>query len=158
VTAAGPGGNGDPGIEIAWVFDAPREQVWREWTEPDRFADWYGAPTMEVPLDTVSMDVRVGGRWSLVMRGQGREIHWDGEYLEVEPPERLVFTVTDRPDEERYAVCTVVLRDAGEGRTEMRFTQSGALPPEMYRRTREGWSGFFSRIAERLANDTGGAE
>jgi uncharacterized protein YndB with AHSA1/START domain len=148
----------DRGLEITWVFEAPREHVWREWTEPERFADWYGGPEFEVPLETVSMDVRAGGRWSLVMRGDGREIHWDGEYLEVNAPERLVFTVSDRPGDDLYELCTVVLREVDEVRTEMRFTQTGSMPAEVYRRTREGWSGFFARIAERLAdsNPTGG--
>ena len=90
------------GITITRVFDAPRERVWREWTEPERFADWFGAPHAEVPLDTVSMDVRPGGAWRLTMFAgpDRREIHWRGEYLEVEPPERLVFTVTDQPDDD----------------------------------------------------------
>ena len=48
------------GIEITRVFDAPRERVWQEWTEPERFADWFGGPESEVPLATVSMDVRRG--------------------------------------------------------------------------------------------------
>ena len=42
------------------VFDAPRERVWREWTEPDAFADWFGGVAIEVPLSTVSMDLRAG--------------------------------------------------------------------------------------------------
>jgi uncharacterized protein YndB with AHSA1/START domain len=150
--ADAPGaGRGDPGIDITWVFDAPREDVWREWTEPEAFADWYGGPDMHVPHETVAMDVRAGGRWSLVMRGMGREIHWNGEYIEVEPPERLAFTVSDRPGEDLYDLCTVVLRDLGDGRTEMHFTQTGSQPAEVYRRAGEGWSGFFARIAERLA-------
>ena len=138
-------------IEIARVFDASRERVWREWTEPERFADWFGGPA-DVPLSTVVMDVRPGGRWRLTMQPAGRrsEIFWRGEYLEVHEPERLVFTVTDRPDEV-YAVITVVLRDLGDGRTEMLFEQHGPLPPETARRAREGWSSFFDRIAERLA-------
>jgi uncharacterized protein YndB with AHSA1/START domain len=158
VADARPDGDGRPGIEITRVFDAPPERVWREWTEPERFADWYGGPGFEVPLETVSMDVRMGGRWSLVMRGDGREIHWDGEYLDVSAPERLVFTVSDRPGQDLYELCTVVLRELDAGRTEMHFTQTGSLPAEVYRRAREGWSGFFARIAERLAdsNPTGG--
>ena len=51
----------EPGLEITRVFDAPREEVWREWTEPERFAGWYGGPEADNPLDTVSMDVRPGG-------------------------------------------------------------------------------------------------
>jgi uncharacterized protein YndB with AHSA1/START domain len=147
-------GNVEPDIELTWTFNAPREEVWREWTEPERFADWYGGPQSEVPLETVSMDVRPGGKWRLVMHAGRGEIHWDGEYVEVEEPERLAFTVSDQPDEDLYDLCTVVLTDLGEDRTEMLFQQSGGhMPAAAYRRAAEGWSGFFERIAERLASD-----
>ena len=140
-----------PGIELTWTFDAPRERVWREWTEPERFADWYGGPEFPVPLETVSMDVRPGGKWRLKMLGPaGREINWDGEYLEVEEPERLVFTVSDQPGEDLYELCTVELTDLGDQRTEMRFTQTGSLPAEVYRRAREGWGSMFEYLSERL--------
>jgi uncharacterized protein YndB with AHSA1/START domain len=140
----------EPGITMTRVFDAPRERVWREWTEPERFADWFGGPDWEVPLSTVVMDVREGGRLRLTMHFGGREIHWKGEYLHVDEPERLVFTISDRADEDRYELVTVLLTDLGDGRTEMRFEQRGHLRPDQYRYTREGWSGFFDRVAERL--------
>ena len=147
----------EPDIDMIWTFDAPREEVWREWTEPEAFADWYGGPQSEVPLDTVSMDVRPGGKWSLVMHAERGEIHWDGEYIEVKEPEKLAFTVSDQPDEDVYDLCTVELTDLAGTRTEMRFTQSGGhMPAEAYRRAAEGWGGFFERIAERLAQRTGG--
>jgi uncharacterized protein YndB with AHSA1/START domain len=143
----------DDGITITRVFDAPRERVWAEWTEPERFADWFGGPESEVPLSTVAMDVRPGGSWRLTMFAAPvrREIHWTGEYQEVVEPERLVFTVTDRPADGARSVVTVVLTGLGDGRTEMLFRQLGGPPPEEYERTRSGWSGFFDRIAERLA-------
>jgi uncharacterized protein YndB with AHSA1/START domain len=145
-----------PDIEINWTFEAPRAEVWREWTEPERFADWYGGPDFAVPLKTMTWDVRAGAKWNFVMRGDGRVIHWDGEYLEVEEPERLVFTVSDQPDEDLYDLCTVELTDLAGTRTEMRFTQSGGhMPAEAYRRAEEGWGGFFTRMAERLQT-TGG--
>jgi uncharacterized protein YndB with AHSA1/START domain len=147
-----------PGIEITWTFDAPRERVWREWTEPESFADWYGGPQGEIPLETVSMDVRKGGKWNLVMIYGPREIHWDGEYIEVSEPERLVFTVRDDPGQDVFALCTVVLTDLGGERTEMHFTQRDEMPAESQRRAKEGWSGFFERMAERLAQPTGGSE
>jgi uncharacterized protein YndB with AHSA1/START domain len=139
------------GITIKRVFDASPEQVWREWVEPERFADWFGAEDGEVPLSTVSMDVRPGGALRLTMFAgpERREIRWKGEYQEVEPPERLVFTISDQPDEV-YALVTVILSDLGDGKTEMLFEQRGPLPPEMYERAAQGWSTFFDRIAERL--------
>ena len=147
-----------PDIDLIWTFDAPRQEVWREWTEPERFADWYGGPTYPIATDEISMDVREGGKWSAVMRGPNDHvIHWDGEYLEVRAPERLSFTVSDQPDEDVYDICTVELTDLAGTRTEMRFTQSGGhMPAEAYRRAEEGWGGFFKRIEERLAKRTGG--
>jgi uncharacterized protein YndB with AHSA1/START domain len=141
----------EPGISITRVFDAPRERVWREWTEPERFADWFGGEA-EVPPATVRMDVRKGGRWKLTMFAgpDRREIRWKGEYREVVEPERLVFTLSDQPDEV-YALVTVVLTDLGDGRTEMRFSQRGGLPAARLRRARDGWSSFFDRIQARLA-------
>ena len=136
------------------VFDAPREHVWKEWTEPERFADWYGGSEAEVPASTVSMEVREGGRWRLTMffGSERREIQWKGEYREVVEPERLVFTVTDQPDDDAYELVIVVLTDLGDGRTEMLLQQRGHMSAEQYERAGQGWSGFFDRMAERLAD------
>ena len=141
------------GITVTRVFAAPRERVWREWTEPERFADWFGGPEWQVPMTSVSMDVRPGGSWRLSMFADTgrREIHWDGEYREVVAPERLVFTISDQPGSDAYELVTVVLSDLGDGRTEMLFQQRGELTPEQYKGAEEGWSSFFDRIAERLA-------
>jgi uncharacterized protein YndB with AHSA1/START domain len=141
------------GITIIRVFDAPRERVWKEWTEPEPFADWFGGSESEVPLSTVSMNVTPGGSWRLTMFADPgrREIRWKGEYREVVEPERLVFTLSDQPEEDAYELITVVLTDLGDGRTEMRFEQRGRMSAEQYERAGEGWSTFFDRIAERLA-------
>ena len=144
----------EDGLAIRRVFDAPREVVWHEWTEPEAFADWYGGPEAEVPLDTVTMDVREGGAWGLTMFfGPGRrEIRWEGTYREVVEPERLVFTITDRPGEETFELVTVILRDLGDGRTEMAFHQGRSMRPAEYERAGRGRMGFFDAIDERLAS------
>ena len=143
----------EPGITIRRTFDAPRELVWKEWTEPERFADWFGGPETEVPLSTVSMDVRAGGTWRATMLAgpRRREIQWEGEYREVVDPERLVLTITDRPGDSRRDVVTVVLTDLGDDRTEMLFRQEGYMRPAAYERAKQGWGRFFDRIAERLS-------
>jgi len=143
----------EEGITITRVFDAPRERVWKEWTEPERFADWFGGSDSEVPLSTVSMDVRPGGSWQATMFAgpERREIHWKGEYHEVVEPERLVFTLSDQPAEDAYELITVVFTDLGDGRTETLFQQRGRMSAEQYQRAGEGWSSFFDRIAEHLA-------
>ena len=142
-----------PDIEMNWSFDASREQVWREWTEPEAFADWYGGLEYKIALDEIAMDVREGGKWTAVMRGpKDHVIHWDGEYIVVVEPEKLSFTVSDQPGEDQWELVTVVLTDLGDGRTEMHFQQRGQLPAEMYERAGQGWSTFFDRMAERLAD------
>jgi uncharacterized protein YndB with AHSA1/START domain len=139
------------GISITRVFDAPRERVWSEWTEPEPFADWFGGPGCPVPLESVAMDVRPGGALRLTMLIGPREVRWEGEYLEVVEPERLVFTITDKPGDDRYELVTVVLTDLGDGRTEMRFEQRGHKRPHEYDHTKQGWGTFFARLDERLA-------
>jgi uncharacterized protein YndB with AHSA1/START domain len=141
------------GLTITRVFDAPRERVWREWTEPGCFADWFGGPGAEVPLDTVAMDVRPGGAWRAVMFSgpERREIRWKGAYVEVEPPERLVLTMSDQPDDAPGELVVVALSDLGDGRTEMVLEQHGQLPPNVYAAAQNGWGVFLDRIASRLA-------
>jgi uncharacterized protein YndB with AHSA1/START domain len=99
------------------------------------------------------MDVRPGGAWKLTMFAppDGREIHWWGEYREVDEPERLVFTISDEPDEDLWELVVVVLTDLGDGRTEMLFEQRGRMGPEQYEAAKTGWGGFFDRMTERLA-------
>jgi uncharacterized protein YndB with AHSA1/START domain len=144
---------GSGGFTVTRVFAAPRERIWREWTEAESFADWFGGTDCEIPLSTVALDVRPGGAWRATMFcGAGRrEIRWAGEYLEVSAPERLVFTVTDRPGDGRHELVTVVLTDLGDGRTEMHFEQRGHKRPDEYEYTEHGWGAFFARLDERLA-------
>ncbi len=141
----------EPDITITRIFDAPRELVWKAWTEPARFADWFGADA-EVPVETVSMDVRPGGAWSaLMLAGEHGEIPWHGAFQEVLEPERLVFTLSDRPGDE-FELVTVVLTDLGDGRTEMLFQQAGGhMDAEGYARAKSGWGAFFDSMAEQLA-------
>ena len=96
------------------------------------------------------MDVRVGGEWSARMiLGDGVEIGWHGSYLEVDTPNRLVLSLSDRPGDQ-FEHVTVVLTKVGSG-TEMTFTQSGShVPPENYARLEEGWRSFFDDLSKGL--------
>jgi uncharacterized protein YndB with AHSA1/START domain len=142
------------GFTTTRVFHATRERVWQEWTEPERFADWFGGADCAVPLSTVSMDVRPGGLWWATMFcGPDRHmIHWTGEYRDVAAPERLVFTISDHAVIDGYELVTVLLIDLGDGRTEMHFEQRGHMAPGEYGRARIGWGRFFARLEERLTH------
>jgi uncharacterized protein YndB with AHSA1/START domain len=80
-----------------------------------------------------------------------REIRWKGEYSEVAEPERLVFTISDKPGEDEWEVVTVVLTDLGDGRTEMHFEQRGHMRPEQYDAAKDGWGKFLDRLEARLS-------
>ena len=53
----------DQEVLITRIFDAPREQVFKAWTDPDEVAAWYGPEHMDIPAREVRIDLRVGGRW-----------------------------------------------------------------------------------------------
>ena len=81
----------DRELTITRLIDAPREKVYRAWTDPELIVQWFTPP----PWKTIraEMDVRAGGSSVVTMQSpDGREIPNPGVYLEVVPNERLVFT------------------------------------------------------------------
>ncbi len=82
-------------IMIERVFDAPRELVWKYWTEPEMIQKWWGPETFTAP--SIKVDLKVGGKYIFAMKGpDGSE--WDqvmysaGVYKEIVPHEKLVVT------------------------------------------------------------------
>jgi uncharacterized protein YndB with AHSA1/START domain len=105
-----------PTIKIVREFEAPRERVYRAWTEAELVAQWMG------PKDTPSRidhwDLRTGGSYRFASVRDGEEIaSFYGSFHEARPNERLVqtFTYTDVPD--GVSLETATFEDAGEGRT-----------------------------------------
>jgi uncharacterized protein YndB with AHSA1/START domain len=142
------------GLTITRVFDAPRQLVWKEWTDPTRFADWFGGAESDVPLATVSLELVQGGAWTATTLSFGPErqdICWQGEYVEIVEPERLAFTIHGFPDAPSPDLVTITLADLGDDRTEMFLLQQGWRTPQQYERSRAYWSHEFDQIARRLA-------
>src|SRR5438270_12945115 len=103
-------------IVITRTVDAPRELVWASWTTPEQFAVWFGTDQVEVPLDSVSMDVRPGGTWSArMLLPDGGAIDWTGEYVTVEPPTHLALTMTDDPSSPAREPIDVRLEEVDDG-------------------------------------------
>lgn len=141
------------GITITRIFDAPRELVWKAWTDPAHFAQWFGERDSSIPLETTSMDVRPAGEWSVIMHVPSEgQIPFAGVYREVDEPERLVLTLRDPGGSGFEEVMTVVLTDLGDGRTHQHFTQRGGnLSEEEYGQAARGSEIFFERLAELVA-------
>jgi uncharacterized protein YndB with AHSA1/START domain len=85
----------DQQILITRIFDAPREQVFKAWTDPDQVAAWYGPAHFDTPRDRIHIDLRVGGRYELTMvqRDGGAEFGIGYEIVELVEPERNRPTV-----------------------------------------------------------------
>jgi uncharacterized protein YndB with AHSA1/START domain len=149
-------------ISITRTLDAPREQVFKAWTEPEHFTRWYGfGDGWSCPLDTISMDVRPGGKWRATMSNpdEGVEVPFVGKYREVSAPQRLVYAMLDAGDpnaEDSDEVVTVTLEDKGDGKTEMKFEHVG-LAEELIEETKAGWDSFFDALAKYVSKKNSAA-
>jgi uncharacterized protein YndB with AHSA1/START domain len=135
---------------ITRVFDAPRELVFRAWTDPAHAAQWFGPEGCTTPRETISMDVRVGGEWraTMVRDDNGQEYPTGGTYREVAEPDRLVFTWTDPTsptDRPEVSLVTIDLVDRG-GKTEMTFHQTGFRTEGEREGVHQGWSSGFDKL------------
>jgi uncharacterized protein YndB with AHSA1/START domain len=139
-------------IEITRVYDAPRELVWRAWTEPEELVQWWGPPGWSTPLETVTMEVRSGGDFRLVsVSDQGVEMPVVGVYREVLEPERLVL---DEPAEHGWhegAESVVTFTDLGSGRTEVVIRATIQTTDEMRETAERGMRATFDRLGDHLA-------
>jgi uncharacterized protein YndB with AHSA1/START domain/predicted enzyme related to lactoylglutathione lyase len=139
-------------ITITRVFDAPRQLVWKSWTEPEELAQWWGPAGWSTPVATVTMDVRPGGEFSLTSTNEeGAEMPVRGTYTEVEPPERLVLEEAAEGAWHEGAVSELRLIDLGGNRTEMRFRATIHTTDEMRGTAEAGLGGTFDRLAEHMA-------
>jgi uncharacterized protein YndB with AHSA1/START domain len=105
-------------LTLTRIFDAPRERVWCLWTEPEQVARWWGPQNFTNPV--CEMDVRVGGQMLIHMRGPDGAVHpMTATYVEVTPPERLVFLAfaEDRDGTIALECPTTVTFAANGGRT-----------------------------------------
>ena len=140
-------------ITITRVFDAPRELVWKAWTEPERLARWWGPRGWTMPPSRITMDVRPGGafRVTSVSEEDGAEMSTAAVYREVVEPERLVVAEAAEDAWHSGAVTVVTFTDLGDGRTERVFRATVRTTGEMRDAAEAGLSSAFDRLAEQLA-------
>ena len=154
--------NGDrTELTITRVFDAPREAVWKAWTDPEWAMRWWGPEHFTAPVCRI--DLRVGGAYLFCMRSpEGQDFWSTGIYREIVPFERLVCS-DSFADEKGNVVpashygmegdfplelqVTVTLEDQG-GKTVMTLRHAGMPPGEMSDSAAAGWNGSFDKLAE----------
>ena len=139
-------------ITISRIFDAPRELVWKAWTEPDRLATWWGPHGWTNPLSKITMDVRPGGAFRVISISDedGSEMSSHGVYREVVEPERLVFEEPAEGSWHEGAVSVVTFTDLGDARTEVVLRSTINTSEEMRAHAERGMAGSLDRLAEHL--------
>jgi uncharacterized protein YndB with AHSA1/START domain len=143
----------DQEILITRIFEAPRERVFRAWTDADNVAAWYGPEHMEAPRDRIHIDLRVGGRWELTMvrRDGGGEFSIGYDILELVEPALIVLRSDPMPEMGMHepTVTRVEFHDHG-AKTRMTLSD-GPFPPEGRGPAEAGWTAAFDKLAALVA-------
>jgi len=106
----------DREIRTERIFNAPRERVWKAFTDPELVAQWWGRGNK---LVIEKLEPKRGGRWRFVEHGPEGTHGFEGRFREVTPPERVVQTFEWDGMPGHVIVQTVTLEDLGDGRTRM---------------------------------------
>ena len=140
-------------VRLQRTFKAPAQAVFDAWTSAEVLRRWWPAGSdWETPVAEV--DVRVGGSLRLVMRSpEGEEFGGSGEYLEITPPERLVFTWTwdGHEGHKGTQIVEVEFQEGEEGTTTVVVTNRGLGDEEARRSHTEGWEASFDNLDQVLA-------
>ena len=139
-----------PSLALVRQFKAPPEKVWCALTQPDALKKWMG-PSDEFSVPRVEADVRVGGRYRIVMKApDGEEHDVSGIYKEVAPHRKLVFTWAWKSTPEHESLVTIDLRQQDSG-TEMTLTHEQFADVEARDKHQHGWTGCLARLEPFLA-------
>jgi uncharacterized protein YndB with AHSA1/START domain len=143
----------DQEVLITRIVKAPRERVFRAWTDPDELAAWYGPEHLDTPRERIRIDLRVGGRYELTMvqRGGGAEFAVRYEILELVEPELIVLRSHPMPEVGMHepTVLRVEFHDHG-AKTRMTLSD-GPLPPEGRGPAEAGYNAAFDKLATLVA-------
>jgi len=134
-----------PSLTITRKLPAPPERCFRAWTDPEALKRWFGPGATEVLL--AETDLRVGGRYRVVMRSPSGEEHdVSGEFREVVANRKLVFTWAWRSTPERQSLVTVEFVPDGTA-TALTLTHEQFADEAARDRHRHGWSNSLDKLA-----------
>jgi uncharacterized protein YndB with AHSA1/START domain len=154
-------------ITISWIFDAPREKVWRAWTNPKEVKKWWGPKDFTAP--EIKIDLKIGGKYLYSMRGAGFDgvvkDFWNvGKFTEIVPMKRIVSTLSFADEKGNPVPAThygmpgnwpmevmaiVTFEEVEDGKTKLTVREVG-IPSEMGEPARMGWEQQFDKLAETL--------
>ena len=150
---------------VTRVFDAPRELVWKAWTDPKYVMQWWGPKGFTSP--SCEIDFRVGGKFLWCMRTPDGQEGWNGgEYHEIVPHEKIVFSMYFADSKgnkldpaelgiEHEAVedahDVVLFEDLGNGQTKLTFIGNDTMRDAIQSGQLEGWKETLDKVAAVVA-------
>ena len=152
-------------LVITRILDAPRELVWKAWTEPELMMKWWGPKTFTTP--SIKLDLRVGGEYLSCMRSAEGKDYWSkGTYKEIVPGQRLVLTDSFADDKGNIVPATyygmspefplesvvTVTFDENDGRTKLtlRYDDVSSIPESDLSDMQQGWNEMLDKLADFL--------
>jgi len=137
-------------LRLARTVEAPRARVWEALVDPEQIARWWGPAGFTMPA--VELDARVDGAYRFTMQPpEGDAFTIEGEFLVVEPPERLSYTFRyDPPDpDDQETVATLTLSDVG-GTTRIELVQGPFLTEARRELHDAGWTDTLDKLVSSL--------
>ncbi|HIH74496.1 MAG TPA: SRPBCC domain-containing protein [Methanosarcina sp.] len=154
---------GEQELVITRIFDAPRELVWKAWTEPEHLMQWWGPRDFTTPV--YKIDLRVGGVYLSSMRSPEGQDYWStGTLRELVEPERIVYTDSFSDAEGNIVpashygmngewpleLLVTVTFEEHEGKTRLTLRHAGIPAGENRDSAEDGWNESFDKLAEYL--------
>ena len=151
---------------VTRVFDAPRELVWKAWTDPNYVMQWWGPKGFTAPV--CKMDFRVGGKFLWCMKGpDGEVVGWNGgEYFEIVEHEKIVYSMYfadaegNKVDPAQYGIeleamddahDVVIFEDFGDGQTKLTLIGNETMESAKNSGQVEGWNQVLDKVAAVVA-------
>jgi uncharacterized protein YndB with AHSA1/START domain len=151
---------------VTRVFDAPRELVWKAWTDPKYVMQWWGPKDFTAPF--CRMDFRVGGKFLCCMRSPDGQEFWNGgEYHEIVPHEKIVYSMYfadangNKVDAAAYGIeheaiddayDVVIFEDFGDGQTKLTLIGNESMESAKESGQVEGWNQILDKFAAAVAD------
>ncbi len=151
---------------ITRVFDAPRELVWKAWTDPKYAMQWWGPQGFTTP--TYETDFRIGGKFLICMKSPDGQEFWNaGKYHEIVPNEKIVLSMYfadsqgNKVQPEHYRIeheaidgarDTVLFEDLGNGQTKLTFIGNETREEALKSGQAEGWNQILEKFAAIVAD------
>ena len=138
-------------VRVTRRFTASAERVFDAWLDPTMIGRWmFGPDVRDEEIVRLTLDARVGGTFSFVVRRQGEEIDHVGEYLELDRPKRLAFTWGVKGDSTDFSRVVIEIQRQEQGAD---LTLTHELHPDWAdyaARTEAGWTTMLNALAETL--------